>query len=138
MAQSKDRSRGFNIVGFGASVGILLLPKCPLCWITYATIFGSLGLGFVASTFSYYVVFTLMIALALGALAYKAKSRHGYVPFLVGCGASLLILLGKTVMENQFLFYAGAGLFMIAGLWNSIPVRRKSSCHYRMREILSQ
>jgi hypothetical protein len=73
-------------------VGVSLLPKlaCPLCWPAYAGLLSSVGLGFLISA-AYLLPLTAgFLVIALGAMAFKAKSRHGYGPFLLGLIAATL------------------------------------------------
>ena len=61
------------------------------------------------------------LALALGALAFRASKRHGYMPFLIGLLAAAGVLLGKFVRESGPMMYGGLGLLVLASLWNSWP-----------------
>src|SRR5260370_5381255 len=81
------------------SVGVSLLPKlaCPACWPAYAGLLSSLGLGFLISVVYLLPLTTAFLVLALGALAFRAKERHRYGPFLLGIVAASGVLLGKFV-----------------------------------------
>src|SRR2546421_6202521 len=84
-------------------VGVSLLPKlaCPLCWPAYAGLLSSVGLGFLLSA-AYLLPLTAgFLVIALGAMAFKANSRHGYVPFLLGIVAAAAVLLGKFRWESS-------------------------------------
>jgi hypothetical protein len=79
-------------------VGVSLLPKlaCPLCWPAYAGLLSSVGLGFLISA-AYLLPLTAgFLVVALGAMAFKAKSRHGYGPFLLGLLAAAAVLFGEV------------------------------------------
>jgi hypothetical protein len=65
--------------------------------------------------------------IALGAMAFKAKSRHGYGPFLLGLLASAGVLLGKFRWESSPTMYGAVGLLVIASLWNAWPIRGVTS-----------
>lgn len=61
------------------------------------------------------------LAVALGALAYGARSRRGYAPLLVGLTAAALVLIGKFVMNNNPATYLGTVLLVGASVWNAWP-----------------
>lgn len=110
----KPRRRGFlnrtwkqSLVAL-PGVGVSLLPKlaCPLCWPAYVGLLSSVGLGFLISA-RYLLPFTAAIlALALVALAFKAKERHGYKPLVLGVVGVVGILAGKFEWESKVLYTA--------------------------------
>jgi mercuric ion transport protein len=106
-------------------LGISMLPKlaCPACWPAYAGLLSSVGLGFLISTVYLLPLTALFLALALGALAFRASKRHGYGPFLLGVVAAIGVLLGKFVWESNPAMYGAVGLLVIASLWNAWPSR---------------
>src|SRR6516162_8310606 len=84
-------------------VAVSLLPKlaCPICWPAYAGLLSSVGLGFLIST-AYLLPLTLaFLSLTLVALAFRAKNRRGFGPFLMGLVAAIAILLGKFLWESN-------------------------------------
>ncbi|SRR5258707_11656222 len=110
-------------------VGASLLPKlaCPLCWPAYAGLLSSVGLGFLISA-AYLLPLTAgFLVIALGAMAFKANSRHGYGPFLMGSLAAAGVLLGKFEWESNATMYGAVGLLVISSLWNAWPNHRASS-----------
>src|SRR5258708_25596786 len=105
-------------------VGVSLLPKlaCPLCWPAYAGLLSSVGLGFLVSA-AYLLPLTAgLLVIALGAMAFKANSRHGYGPFLLGLLAATAVLLGKFIWESGPTMYVAVALFVIGSMWNARPV----------------
>ena len=111
------------------SLGVSLLPKlaCPACWPAYAGLLTSVGLGFLISVVYLLPLTTAFLVLALGALAFKAKQRQGYGPFLLGIVAASGVLLGKFVWESNPIIYGGVGLLVVSSLWNTWPRREKSN-----------
>jgi mercuric ion transport protein len=104
-------------------IGISLLPKlaCPLCWPAYAGLLSSVGLGFLISS-RYLLPFTAaFLALALGALAFRARRRHGYGPFTLGLVAAIGVIVTKFEWESNLSLYGAVGLLVIASLWNVWP-----------------
>jgi len=78
-------------------IGVSLLPKlaCPLCWPAYAGLLSSVGLGFLISSKYLLPLTGAFLVLAVGALAFRAKHRHGYGPFVLGIVSAVGVLIGK-------------------------------------------
>ena len=112
------------------SIGVALLPKlsCPFCWPAYAAIANMLGLGFLID--SRYLLLTTagFLLLAIAALLYRARHRHGYLPAVLGLASSALIVLGKFVLGSRVTFYAGLAMVMAASVWNAWPRKQRSCC----------
>ncbi len=106
-------------------LGVSLLPKlaCPLCWPAYAGLLSSVGLGFLISAKYLLPVTAAFLAIAVGALAFRAKSRHGYVPFGLGLLAAAAVLVGKFYLESNPTIYAAIAVLVIASVWNAWPRR---------------
>jgi hypothetical protein len=106
-------------------VGVSLLPKlaCPFCWPAYAGLLSSLGLGFLISTKYLLPVTASFLATAVGALAFRAKSRHGYSPFILGALAAVGVLMGKFFWESNPTIYAAVAVLIVASVWNAWPHR---------------
>lgn len=112
------------------SIFIAILPKltCPLCWPAYAGLLSSLGIPFANYT-TYLLPFTLLFLLiALFALRFRAKQRHGYLPLYFGVIATLVIIVGKFMLHHNILLYVGVVILVVTSLWNSWPKRNKKSC----------
>ena len=110
-------------------IGIAFVPKlfCPACWPAYAGLLSALGIGFIDYT-PYLLPLTLVfVVLALGSLLYKAKSRHGYLPFYLGSISSLGLIIGKFYFESDFSMYLGLGALILASVWNTWPVKSRES-----------
>jgi hypothetical protein len=105
--------------------GVSLLPKlaCPFCWPAYAGLLSSLGLGFLISAKYLLAITAAFLVLALAALAFRAKHRYGYGPFVVGLVAAVGVLTGKFGWESNPMLYGAVGLLLIASLWNAWPHR---------------
>jgi len=106
-------------------LGISLLPKlaCPFCWPAYAGLLSSIGLGFLMSTKYLFPITAAFLAVAVGALAFRAHGRHGYGPFALGLSAAAGVLVGKFWWESNLAMYAAVSLLVIASIWNAWPLR---------------
>lgn len=112
------------------TVGVALLPKltCPACWPAYAGLLSSLGIGFVDYT-PYLVPFTLVfLVISLSTMAFRAKSRHGYGPLLLGLFAGAVLMVGKFVYDSDSAMYTGLVILVAASLWNTWPKARVDDC----------
>ncbi len=114
-------------------ITVMFLPKlvCPACWPAYAGLLGILGLEFVNYTPWLMPLTLVALGFSLGVLAFRAKKRHGYGPFFLGLLASGVFSAGKFVLDEIPMVYGGAGILIVAFVWNAWPARKaiiKSSC----------
>lgn len=125
-SQSAPQIRSFRLNAAALpAIGAALLPKlsCPVCWPAYAGLLSSLGIGFVDYT-PYLLPLTAgFVGISVLALAWRAKNRHGYGPFLVGALAAAAILIGKFAFDSDVAMYAGIVLLAAASVWNAWPGR---------------
>jgi hypothetical protein len=112
----------------GGLAGVLPVGVCAACWPAYAGILGSLGLGFLLESRFLIPVTAGALGIALGALAYRARSRRGYSPLGLGAAGSALLLVGKFVLGWTWATNGGIALVIAASIWNSWPRRRAASC----------
>jgi len=106
-------------------IGVSILPKlaCPACWPAYAGLLTSVGLGFLIPAV-YLLPFTAaFLVLAVAAMVFRARDRHGYGPFVLGMVAASGVLIGKFVWESNPIMYGAVGLLVISSLWNTWPRR---------------
>jgi mercuric ion transport protein len=111
-------------------IGVALLPKvaCPACWPAYAGVLSSLGLGFLMESRWLLPLTAVFLAVAIGALAFRAGRRRGFLPFFVGLGGATIVLAGKFGFESDSAMYAGLGVLVGASVWNSWPRRAGPAC----------
>ncbi len=118
-----------GLLATAATVGLALLPKltCPACWPAYAGLLSALGVGAFNYT-PYLLPLTLGgLAVALWALAFRARSRRGYGPFVLGIAGAAVLLGGKFALEREGVMYAGIAFLVGASIWNAWP-RRPGPC----------
>lgn len=132
VVQSLKRSQkqAFNWSGMAASLPSLLaaLPilHCPACWPAYAGLLSALGLSFLwQAAYLLPITIVLLIAAVLS-LAYKGKSRHGYMPATVGLAAAIAVIAGKFWLASDPVVYASLSILLVASVWNAWP--RKEVC----------
>jgi hypothetical protein len=109
-------------------IAFAFLPKlaCPACWPAYAGLLSSVGLGFLLDTAYLLPLTAVFLVLAVGALAFRARSRRGYGPFGVGLAAAGVVLVGKFVFESDAAMYGGIGLLVSMSVWNAWPKSKGS------------
>jgi len=110
-------------------IGAALLPNatCPACWPVYAGILSSLGLGFLMTGAYFYLFIGILLSISLFSLAYKAKTRRGYLPFWIGLLSAVIIIGGKYYALSEYMFYSGAFLLILASVWNNVPTKNRNS-----------
>lgn len=106
-------------------IAFAFLPKlaCPACWPAYAALLSSVGMGFLLDVKYLFPLTTAFLALAVGALAFRARIRRGYGPFVLGLAAGGGLLVGKFVYGCDVAMYGGGALLLAASVWNAWPVR---------------
>jgi hypothetical protein len=109
------------------AAGLAVLPACPACYPLYAGVLSSLGLTAFVAPGTQTALTAVLLALALGALAFRARGRRGYAPLALGLAASLVLLAGRLLWHSTLLAYAGAAALVVAGAWNAWPAARGSS-----------
>lgn len=110
-------------------IGATLLPVglCPACWPAYAGVLSALGLGFLFRTTYLLPVTALFLLVAAGSLAFRARSRRGYRPFVLGLIGSVTVLIGKFFFVSDAAMYGGIVLLVVASIWNAWPQKATST-----------
>lgn len=111
------------------AVGIAMLPKlaCPACWPAYAGLLSSIGLGFLTQTAYLLPLTVAFLIVAVGALGFRARNRHGFGPFVTGLTAAMIVIVGKFHFESDSAMYGGIALLIGASIWNTWPKRNKTA-----------
>lgn len=121
-----DKSYWATLLALIPAIGAALLPTCPACWPIYAGLFASIGVEFAED--SPYVVpliiFFLMIALIT--LGYRAQSRRGYGPLMLGIIGTTVILISKFAIISEWLLHGGVALMLAAFVWNVWPRKNQT------------
>lgn len=110
-------------------IAFALLPKlaCPACWPAYAGLLSSAGLGFLLDETYLFPLTAAFLLLAVGALAFRARTRRGYGPFMLGLAATIVVLAGKFAFGSNAAIYGGIAVLVAASVWNAWPVRGKDA-----------
>jgi len=107
-----------------AAVSLMPALSCPVCWPAYASLLGSLGLGFMIDSAYLMPITVLALLVAVGMMATKASQRHGYGPLILGVVAASVIVVGKFWLELDLVLYGGVTLLVAASVWNAWPRKK--------------
>ena len=105
------------------SLGIATVPVglCPLCFAGYVGAFGAMGLGVLLERRYLMPLAVAALLLALGSLAWRARTRRGYGPLALGVIGALVLWLGQFAANNVAATTLGATTLLIAAAWNVWP-----------------
>ena len=120
--------RGFLVALPGTGAALLPVGACPACWPAYAGVLGSLGLGVLSKDRYLLPLAAAFLLVSVVGLVYKARTRRGYGPFLLGLLASGMVMAGKSASRASLLLYGGAALLLAASAWNAWPRRTAGAC----------
>ena len=107
-------------------VAVLPILHCPACWPAYAAVLSTLGLGFLWQAAYLLPITSSLLLIAVVSLGYKARSRHGYMPLILGLIAAAAVLAGKFWLGNDLIVYGSLCILFAASVWNAWP--RKEVC----------
>ncbi len=110
--------------------GAIIPRVCPACWSAYAGLLSAIGLGFLTSMKILLPEMLVGLLLALGLLAWKANHRRGYLPFLLGAIASVLVLYRVFYIDSTTVYYCGILLLLASCIWNAWPRRIGLACKH--------
>lgn len=122
----KFRWRHF-VAALPSLAALLPVLHCPACWPAYAGVLTAFGLGFLFQSTYLMPITSALLFLALFALGYRARTRHGYLPLALGLISVSAIILGKFLLASNLAVYVGLTLLFVASVWNSSP--RKEACY---------
>jgi uncharacterized membrane protein YoaK (UPF0700 family) len=97
-----------------------------------------MGLSFLMKTTYLLPLTAMFLVIAVASLAFRARRRRGYGPFVVGLAAAAMLLAGKFILESNPAMYASAGLLFAASVWNAWPRRTAKSDSATPTESLYQ
>lgn len=112
-----------RVLAVAPSVGLAAVPvgACPLCLAGYIGVVSALGLGFLLERQYLLPLSAIALALALGSLAWRARTRRGYGPLALGVVGALLLWLGQFIVGNVVATVLGAVALAVAAAWNVWP-----------------
>lgn len=129
LANPKRNGKWSRLLALLPVIGTALLPKltCPACWPAYGGILSALGLGFVNYTPYLLPLMIAFVSITLFSLGFRASKRRGYGPLVLGCLASVVLVVGKFGFNSDSLLYGGLAFLISASIWNSWPRKAPKS-----------
>jgi protein SCO1/2 len=114
------------LLGALASLGVVLFPKCPVCWAGYLSLFGIAGLQRVPYTPWLQPLFAALMLINVASvwLRVRATGRMGAF-YLVSAGA-LSIFIAKMVPGAQGAAAWGIALTLCGSAWSVLGAKRGS------------
>jgi len=115
----------------GATLLIFLTRLlCPVCWPVYAGLLSSMGLGFLLKTTWLLPLTMITLVFVMASLAFRARARRGYGPFILGLLGSGALLVGQFIFisgtaMSEWGIDGGAVLLVAASVWNGWSRKRK-------------
>ena len=125
----RTQARLAGLIAVLPNIAMAALPKvfCPACWPAYSALLGAMGLNFI-NYMPYMLPMTvLFLIIVLLSLAYRAKQRRGYQPFILGMLAATIVSIGKFHLASDAAMYFGITLLIAASVWNAWP-RQQTHC----------
>lgn len=96
-----------------------IAPKCPICFLAYLGIFGVATSSASAYRAWLPLITALWLALTIAMLAFQRRGKRRYGPAVMGFFAALLLVIGKFVVDSQFMIFAGIIALLGAAVWRS-------------------
>lgn len=128
LKQSQKQSFGWSrmVAALPSFVAVLPILHCPACWPAYAGALSTLGLAFLWQAAYLLPITACLLMMAVASFGYKARSRHGYMPMVLGLIAAAAVLTGKFWLGNDSIVYGSLCTLFAASVWNAWP--RKEVC----------
>lgn len=125
-----------NMTLFSA-IGVLIIPKCPLCWAAYMSIFSALGVSTIEYQAWLLPSMLILLALSVSLALYQAfkRKRYNYIRIIVV--GVLLVLLGKFVINSSPTMYFGIAVLFGAYIRHQLLLRNFKFQFKSNRKILS-
>lgn len=108
------------------ATGLVLLPKCPLCWASYMSAMSTLGMGTVAYQPWLLHALVVVMGLSIAGLFYQARRRNRYSPALLALAGALLVAVSKIFLDLRPPMYAGLLMLFVAAVWSSFQEARRA------------
>lgn len=129
----KSRGRFRDLAYLVPSVGAVLLPKCPLCFLAFASFLDLLGIDAAAYSRSLLPVVFALLSIPIVLLGfYRTGSARVRTVVLMVVGGSFYIF-GRVEQWPISLQAASGGVYCLGALWKS---REKTCCCVNTREIV--
>jgi mercuric ion transport protein len=114
----KKITKEMNAINIATAVIVFFFPKCPICWITYTSFFGFIGL----EQFEYHWYWKFIIIgiflLISGFSLWKHYQNKSWISILLLSTGLLLLLLFYTLNYSQIGLLVLVGILLFASNFN--------------------
>jgi hypothetical protein len=116
VAQPKG-SKKMSVLNIGTGILFFLFPKCPMCWVAYASFFSFIGLGSVAynSTWKYIILVVFLVG-SLFVLWRHYRDKSWLNIILYTTGLALLMVTYYLNFTQTWWLYVAAVLMLLSNL----------------------
>lgn len=114
------------MVGPGFALASALLPKCPVCWSAYLSVFGIASLPWPAAPSWLIPTFCILMLTQLISVLRRCRVQRSWLPFALSTLGAGAILVGRFALESPLLGWLGVALSLlgaVAGVFNRLPDR---------------
>ncbi len=114
ITQKKEGKRKFPKIKFSilSVVGVAIIPKCPLCWAAYMSIFSALGFSAIPYPKWLLPAMVIFLIASVGFTLYQAfiRKRFTYMRWIFS--GLVLLLLGKFILNITLIMYLGVAVLI--------------------------
>jgi protein SCO1/2 len=114
-----------TVLGCAASIAIAIFPKCPVCWATYFSLFGALGLGTVPYSPWLRPMLVVAALLNVAIVIWRSVVTRWMLPSALVVLGAITLLSPHVGFEFLGQLWAG-GLLTLVGSVASVSVRRST------------
>ncbi|MCI4669589.1 MAG: hypothetical protein MRZ79_15750 [Bacteroidia bacterium] len=105
------------------AIGLVFLPKCPLCWAAYAGIFSGIGLDKLGYQSWWLPFLVALFSAFVGWGVWKSFRKKNYSYILLITIGACCVLCGKLLFDFASLMHIGIGFLFLALIWLHIPYK---------------
>lgn len=112
-----------------SSALLAVAPKCPICFLAYFGIFGVATAS--ASVYRVWLppLTALWLGLTVAMLAFGRDTGRKAGPVFLSVMASIAVLVGKFIVDDQKVILAGLAGLLTAIIWRSWSRKRARVCN---------
>ena len=114
-----------TVLGCAASIAVTLFPKCPVCWATYFSMFGAVGLGTVPYSPWLRPMLVVAALFNLAIVVSRSVVTRWILPSALVVLGTITLLSAQAGIEFPGQLWAG-GLLTLLGSVASVSVRRST------------
>ena len=131
--KAKDRFQAASSFLLGCLM--VFLPKCPMCWVSYMSLFGVAGAESIPYSPWLLPVIVAILLINLLFLFRSAPTRNGYLPFVLSLIGSTLLILAIPHFGIRWTIAPGLGFLLSGSLLQSLSYAKFNKLKLFFREL---